>query len=118
MAVIKNETLGNKEQWMGEIKVSIKKKKSISKCVLDNKKTFQIRLEQKKFQQNCHVIDPGFDRGRNAINNDADDAEEPKNLRWETMKGTDFQPSSPSIFHPNGSSSQIVRSFKNVKPQA
>lgn len=32
MAVIKNETLGNKEQWMGEVKVSIKKKIHIQMC--------------------------------------------------------------------------------------
>lgn len=92
---------------------SVHLKKSISKCIMGNKKTFEIRLEQKKFRQNCCVIDPGFDMGRNAINNNADDAEEPKKLLWETMKGTDFQLSSPSIFHPNGSSSQIVHSFKN-----
>lgn len=51
-----------------------KKKKSISKCVMDNKKTFLDLISNRKF----HVIDPGFDRGRNAIDNDADDAEEPK----------------------------------------
>lgn len=76
---------------------------------MDNKKTFLDLISNRKF----HVIDPGFDRGRNAIDNDADDAEEPKKiLLWETMKGTDFQPSSLSIFHPSGNSSQIVHSFK------
>lgn len=59
-------------------------------------------LEQKKFQQNYSVMDPFLDRCSNAINHNADGAEETKNLLCEMTKTAHFQLLVPIIFYSNG----------------